>query len=64
MAVPKRRKSKATRDSRRANHKISAKAFNVCQHCGAPRIPHRVCNSCGVYKNAQVFAIQEVETEA
>ena len=60
MAVPKRRKSKATRDSRRANHKISAKAFNICEHCGAPRIPHRVCGSCGVYKNEQVIKVQEI----
>ena len=30
MAVPKRRKSRSKRDSRRANHKISAKVYNTC----------------------------------
>ena len=59
MAVPKRRKSKSKRDSRRATHKISGKAYNLCEHCGAPRIPHRVCTSCGVYKGSLVLPIDE-----
>lgn len=61
MAVPKRRKSKAKRDSRRANHKISAKAFNECEKCAAPKEPHRVCLACGWYKDRFVLETVEVE---
>ena len=60
MAVPKRRKSKSKRDSRRANHKISARAYNRCEHCGAPKLPHNVCSSCGIYKDVQVVPVVEV----
>lgn len=60
MAVPKRRKSKATRDSRRATHKISAKAFNLCDNCGAPRMPHRICGACGYYKSQPIIEVREV----
>ena len=61
MAVPKRRKSRSKRDSRRATHKISAKAFNECPNCGAPREPHRACMSCGWYKDRYVLEVVEVE---
>jgi large subunit ribosomal protein L32 len=57
MAVPKRRQSKARRDSRRATHKISATAYNICEDCGAPCLPHRVCTECGKYKGVQVLPI-------
>lgn len=61
MAVPKRRKSKAKRDSRRATHSITASAFNECEKCGAPKQSHRVCGSCGWYKDRYVLQINEVE---
>ena len=57
MAVPKRRQSKSRRDRRRANHKISATAYNFCDYCGAPRLPHRICNACGRYKGVQVLTV-------
>ena len=60
MAVPKRRKSKSKRDSRRANHKISARAYNICAICGAPKMPHNICTACGVYKDVQVIPVVEV----
>ena len=60
MAVPKRRKSKSKRDSRRANHKISARAYNRCGNCGAPKMPHNICTACGVYKDVQVIPVVEV----
>ena len=37
MAVPKRRKSRSKRDSRRANHKLSSAVYNECNNCGARR---------------------------
>jgi len=60
MAVPKRKKSKSKRDSRRANHSISARPYVKCSHCGAPKLRHNVCTSCGVYKGTQVIPVVEV----
>jgi ribosomal protein L32 len=28
----------------------------ACANCGAPRIAHRVCMSCGQYKGEQIIA--------
>lgn len=61
MAVPKRRKSKSKRDSRRATHSLTAKAYQVCENCGAPTLRHQVCSSCGVYKGVEVRETHEVE---
>ena len=42
MAVPKKRKSKAKKRSRRAaNSKLSTPQFQRCPNCFAPRRPHR-----------------------
>lgn len=55
MAVPKKRKSKSRRDSRRAHHdKIAQPILARCSRCGAPRLPHRACPACGFYKDRQV----------
>ena len=60
MAVPKRRKSISKKNSRRATHKISARAYNICEECGAPCIPHRVCLTCGSYKGVTVLDTEEI----
>ena len=48
MAVPKSKVSKARRDKRRANWKLVAPGLVKCE-CGAYRLPHRICPSCGNY---------------
>ncbi|MDD3839653.1 MAG: 50S ribosomal protein L32 [Clostridia bacterium] len=54
MAVPKRRTSKARRDKRRANYKLASPNVVTCPQCNEPRLPHRVCASCGYYKGKKV----------
>ena len=50
MPNPKRKHTPHRRDSRRsANSKIEALNSNICSNCGAPKMPHRVCLSCGFY---------------
>lgn len=61
MAVPKKRKSRAKRDSRRATHSISAAPYNECEKCNASKRPHHVCGECGWYKDRYVLVVQEVE---
>lgn len=55
MAVPKRRTSKTRRDKRRASsYKFNKPTVGTCGNCGEPKLPHRVCRSCGNYKDEQV----------
>jgi len=56
MAVPKRRLSKCRRDRRRANWKLEAPGYVACPQCHEPKMPHRVCPTCGHYKGEQVVA--------
>ena len=49
---PKNKSSKARRDSRRANWKMSAPNLVKCSKCGALMMPHRVCKACGSYNKA------------
>lgn len=50
MPNPKRKHTPHRRDSRRsANSKIEALNSNTCPNCGAAKLPHRVCPSCGFY---------------
>ena len=60
MAVPKRKVSKARRDKRRgSNWKLTAPNLIKCPQCGAFRLPHRACKSCGFYDGRQVMNVGE-----
>ncbi|MDY0213366.1 MAG: 50S ribosomal protein L32 [Desulfuromonadaceae bacterium] len=55
MAVPKKKVSKSKRDSRRAHDHLSAPGISVCPQCDEPKQPHRVCGTCGFYKDREVL---------
>lgn len=55
MPVPKRKRSRARRDSRFANKGLEAKSFTACQNCQAPLMTHQVCAHCGFYKGVKVL---------
>lgn len=58
MAVPKRRTSKSKRDKRRASAQVLKKAtVTECPQCHETKLPHRVCPSCGFYKNREAIAV-------
>jgi len=59
MAVPKRKVSKARRDKRRANWKLSVPNLVKCPKCSELMMPHRACKACGTYKNRQVLSVAE-----
>lgn len=50
MPVPRRRHSKARRDRSRTHKKLTASQVVKCDHCGAEKLPHRICQECGYYK--------------
>ncbi|MDL2257719.1 50S ribosomal protein L32 [Eubacteriales bacterium OttesenSCG-928-K08] len=55
MAVPKRKVSKARRDSRRSSHwKLSLPGIVECPQCHQHKLAHRVCKHCGYYNGKQV----------
>lgn len=59
MAVPKRRKSKARRDTRRAqNMKPPHVAVQACPRCQEPKAPHRVCSHCGYYDGKDILHLE------
>jgi large subunit ribosomal protein L32 len=59
MAVPKRKTSKAKRDKRRAHDSLARPSQSTCPQCGAPKVPHRVCGSCGTYKGREIIETNE-----
>jgi large subunit ribosomal protein L32 len=64
MAVPKKRTSSARRDKRRANHKAGKARLNSCPRCHSPRLPHRVCPTCGTYAGREVVSHKIAEAPA
>lgn len=56
MPVPKRKRSRARRDSRFANKGIKVKAIASCQNCKVAIVPHTACKDCGFYKGVKVLA--------
>jgi large subunit ribosomal protein L32 len=56
MPVPKRKRSRARRDSRFANKGLQVKSFGECSNCSATVMPHAVCKACGFYGGKKVLA--------
>jgi large subunit ribosomal protein L32 len=61
MAVPKKRTSKQRKRKRRTHHKAESPMLISCPRCGDPKRPHRVCSSCGTYRNQQVIEVEDIE---
>ena len=59
MAVPKRKTSQARRDKRRSHHALAGPGMNRCPQCHSPKLPHRVCPTCGTYKGREVISFEE-----
>ncbi len=57
MAVPKRRTSKSKRNMRRAHNKLAAPHLIPCPHCQELKPAHRVCLSCGHYKEREAIKV-------
>lgn len=59
MANPKRRHSKSRRDMRRAHDALSRPSTSNCSNCGEVKMPHRVCPSCGYYRDREVIEVKD-----
>lgn len=59
MAVPKRKTGRAKTHSRRSsNDTCATQGRSLCPQCGEPKLPHRVCPSCGYYKDREVLVVE------
>ncbi|MDA8388618.1 MAG: 50S ribosomal protein L32 [Nitrospiraceae bacterium] len=59
MANPRHRHTRSRRDKRKANWKGEVPHLVACTECSEPRLPHRVCPSCGTYNKRKVLDIVE-----
>lgn len=64
LQVPKRRHSKSRRNKRRANWKSKVVNLSRCPHCGAPKLPHRVCPECGHYEGREIIPPKKKEKKS
>ncbi|MBR7040919.1 MAG: 50S ribosomal protein L32 [Clostridia bacterium] len=61
MATPKGKVSKARRNSRRANWKLSLPGIVKCPKCGKMKLSHRVCKACGYYDGQEIIKVEAEE---
>lgn len=59
MAVPKRRMSKARKRSRRSHDSAAGMATQPCPRCSSPKLPHRVCDTCGYYRGKKLIEVED-----
>jgi large subunit ribosomal protein L32 len=62
MANPTSRHSRSRTGKRRANWKISLVNVTLCPECQEPKLPHRVCMSCGSYNGKKILEVIEKES--
>jgi large subunit ribosomal protein L32 len=54
-ALPKKQLSKSKQRSRAAHYKVKGFSVASCSRCNSPVLSHRVCSSCGWYKDRYVI---------
>jgi large subunit ribosomal protein L32 len=59
MPNPKRRHSKRRTSARRTHDALKRSILAECPNCHEPKLPHRVCASCGKYKGREVVEVAE-----
>lgn len=60
MAVPRNRLSNARKNIRRSHHAKKPMNLVPCRQCGEQKLPHTICQSCGVYRGRTMIT-KEVE---
>jgi large subunit ribosomal protein L32 len=57
MAVPKRKMSKSRKRLRRGHHSGAGMRTQACPRCSSPKLPHRVCPTCGYYRGKKAVEV-------
>jgi large subunit ribosomal protein L32 len=58
MATPKRKKGRAPTRHRASQWKADPPTYAECPQCHQPKLPHRVCGTCGYYAGREVIEIE------
>ncbi len=58
MAVQQNKKSRSRKGMRRSHDRVAVPNVIYCS-CGAPKVSHAACPTCGVYNNRQVITIAQ-----
>jgi large subunit ribosomal protein L32 len=61
MAVPKKKTSKSRKNMRRAHDFLTPTQVSVCPSCKAPKLSHRACPTCGMYKGKEVIDLSKAQ---
>jgi len=59
MPNPKRRHSKRRTSARRTHDSLRRSITGECPSCHTPKLPHRVCPTCGKYKGREIIEVAE-----
>jgi large subunit ribosomal protein L32 len=54
MGVPKKHKTRSSRDQRRSHLALKKTSFAKCKNCGSPVLPHLPCKNCGYLNGKKV----------
>ncbi len=57
MGVPRAHSTRAQKGRRRSHLALDKLGLVSCSHCHKPKMPHRVCKSCGFYNNKEVINV-------
>ncbi len=57
-ALPKRKYAKARRGKRRNHLGVTPPPRDYCPQCHSPKLPHRVCPTCGTYAGREVIEME------
>lgn len=63
MAVPKNKRSKSNRNTKRNSFKLNVLSIVECPRCRAKKVAHRVCKECGYYDNKEIIKIEQKSKE-
>lgn len=55
MAVPKKKISPSRRGMRNSHNRIAILNRSECSNCGALKIMHHMCDTCGFYDGKKIF---------
>lgn len=59
--LPKRKYAKARRGERRSHIKLALPNLTTCPTCRSPKLPHRICPTCGSYDGRTVLEVKSTK---
>lgn len=55
--VIRMRHTRAHTGNRRSHHALKARSLMLCDSCGQPKLPHKMCASCGNFKGKKIASV-------